>query len=79
MRTNSNVLLVAYRGYSDSEGTPTESGLKKDSVSILEKAIEIAKYKNLPIVVFGRSLGGAAALYACTQEKIASNIQGIIL
>jgi len=29
--TNSDVLLVAYRGYSDSEGTPTEEGLQRDA------------------------------------------------
>lgn len=27
-KTECNVLLVAYRGYSDSDGTPTEKGIK---------------------------------------------------
>jgi len=27
---NTNILVIAYRGYSDSEGTPTEEGLKSD-------------------------------------------------
>lgn len=27
-KTKCNVLLVAYRGYSDSEGTATEAGIK---------------------------------------------------
>ena len=29
--TNSDVILVAYRGYSDSEGEPSEPGLKRDA------------------------------------------------
>jgi len=28
---NVNILLVAYRGYSYSEGVPTESGLQRDA------------------------------------------------
>lgn len=27
---NVNILCIAYRGYSDSEGSPNEEGLKKD-------------------------------------------------
>ena len=37
--TNSDVLIVGYRGYSDSEGKPSEAGIKKDGVAILNKAI----------------------------------------
>lgn len=31
---NVNVLAVAYRGYSDSDGFPNEAGLKKDGLVI---------------------------------------------
>jgi hypothetical protein len=34
-----DVMLVAYRGYSDSDSVPSEDGLKKDSYAILEKAM----------------------------------------
>ena len=30
-KTNSDVILVAYRGYSDSDGLPSEEGLQKDA------------------------------------------------
>jgi hypothetical protein len=33
-RCDANVLLVAYRGYSDSDGTPTEGGLQQDAIVI---------------------------------------------
>ena len=29
-----NILIVSYRGYSDSEGGPSEEGLQKDSIVI---------------------------------------------
>lgn len=35
-RLNCNVVLCAYWGYSDSEGRPSEKGLKIDGVSILK-------------------------------------------
>lgn len=33
-----NIILVAYRGYSKSEGTPTEKGLQIDAEAILNHA-----------------------------------------
>jgi hypothetical protein len=35
-RTHSNMVLVAYRGYSNSEGKPSEKGLQEDSLAILK-------------------------------------------
>ena len=32
--SNVNILLVAYRGFSYSEGTPTEQGLQQDAIVI---------------------------------------------
>lgn len=55
-----NVLIVAYRGYSNSEGSPSEDGLKLDA----EASLEWAKSRQdiNQIYVFGRSLGGAVAI-----------------
>ena len=38
-KTNSDILFVAYRGYSDSDGVPTEQGLQLDAQAILSYAI----------------------------------------
>lgn len=35
-RLKVNVVLVAYRGYSDSEGVPTEKGLMLDGEAIVD-------------------------------------------
>lgn len=73
-KTNSDVIMIAYRGYSDSDGTPSQKGLEKDSESILKKAIEISKRDKKPLFVFGTSLGGAVTIYVSGLEGIAMNI-----
>ena len=60
-RLYTNVLILAYRGYGNSEGTPSEEGLKLDAEATLEYALENENINNDRIFVFGRSLGGAVA------------------
>jgi hypothetical protein len=78
-----NVLAVAYRGYSDSDGFPNESGLKKDG-------LVIARYINLHkdelvksggnFFLLGRSLGGAVASYVASHEDVPQGLfSGLIL
>ena len=37
--TQSDVLIVPYRGYSKNEGKPSQQGLKKDADAIIEYAL----------------------------------------
>ena len=39
-KTHSDLLVVSYRGFSDSDGTPSEEGLKTDAKAILEFAVQ---------------------------------------
>lgn len=66
---DTNVLIIAYRGFSDSDGleNPKEQNIKDDSKFILEKARELAERDNLLLFVFGRSLGGFAAISTLSQ------------
>lgn len=65
-----NVLVVAYRGYSYSEGVPSEKGLKSDSLAILDYAFSREDVFDLDsIFVLGRSLGASAAVWAVTHTK----------
>lgn len=72
-----NVLIVSYRGYGKSEGTPSEEGLRLDAEAALDylyfERDDIDKTK---IVAFGRSLGGAVAirLAADHQDRVAAVI-----
>ena len=60
-RLNCNVLIIDYRGYGYSEGTPSEEGLKLDGEATLEYALNREDVNKNRIFVFGRSLGGAVA------------------
>lgn len=52
-----NILLVEYRGYGLSEGTPSEEGLYTDAKSSLDYLFTRNDINHSEIVVFGRSLG----------------------
>ena len=77
-----NVLVVGYRGYGYSEGEPTESGIMMDAEAIVDyvfnKETEITEFIDKSnVYIFGRSLGGAVALYI--SEKLKPSIKGLIL
>lgn len=72
--------LVAYRGFSNSEGKPTEEGIKKDSLAILSHVLnKISNIDRTRVYLYGRSLGGAVAVYVATHSPEASRIRGVIL
>ncbi|MCR9202698.1 MAG: alpha/beta hydrolase [Planctomycetaceae bacterium] len=56
-----DVLACDYRGFGDSDGTPTEANLTHDAAAIWDFAISEG-YLPSQIIVYGESLGGAAAL-----------------
>lgn len=64
-----NVVMVGYRGYSDSDGTPSEKGLKIDSKTIINFVTSLDNLKHSDIFIHGRSLGGAVAI-ECLDEKV---------
>jgi len=57
-----NVLLVDYRGYGSSSGTPDEQGLGLDAEAVLDALSWRTDIDHNKIVLFGRSLGGAVAI-----------------
>lgn len=61
-RTGINVLAMDYRGYGKSTGKPSEPGLNLDADAVLDWALAHPKLKGSPMVLFGRSLGGAVAV-----------------
>ena len=67
-----NVLMVMYRGYGSSEGSPSEQGLRMDAEAALEFLEGRDDVDNSNIAVFGRSLGGAVAidLVARHQDRV---------
>ena len=70
-----NVLMVDYRGYGKSEGSPSESGLYLDAMAAWRYLIDEKDFAANDVVIFGRSLGGAVA--ANLASKVES--RGLIL
>jgi len=60
-RLNCNVLIIDYRGYGNSEGIPSEDGLRLDGEATLEHALSRNDLDKERIYLFGRSLGGSVA------------------
>jgi hypothetical protein len=61
------VLIVDYRGYGESSGIPTESGLIRDALAAYDWLAE--RVAPRPVAIFGRSLGGVlGALVALERD-----------
>lgn len=69
-----NVLIIDYRGYGLSEGTPSEEGLYRDARAAWSYLVNERGFKSEQIVVFGRSLGGAVAAHLAAEVKPAGLI-----
>ncbi|KAJ7253555.1 Alpha/Beta hydrolase protein [Mycena rebaudengoi] len=67
-----NVLLVSYRGYGDSDGSPSEKGLRRDAQAALDYVRVHPEFSKGPIILYGTSLGGAVAI-----DLASRNPQGI--
>ncbi|CAK9437624.1 uncharacterized protein LODBEIA_P20020 [Lodderomyces beijingensis] len=73
-----NVFIYSYRGYGKSTGTASEVGLKKDADRVMEYlAKEDDQYQASSIILYGRSLGGAVAIYIAATKS--SYIHAMIL
>ena len=69
-----NVLLLDYRGYGRSTGKPTEEGIYVDARAAYDYLRKERGAESKDIVVYGKSLGGAAACELATQVEIGALI-----
>ena len=74
-----NVLMLEYRGYGYSTGTPDEAGLKIDAQTGLDYIRERIETSDTKIVVYGQSLGGAVAINLVAENQDRGDIAGLIL
>ena len=74
-RLGLNVLMIDYRGYGQSEGSPSEAGFYQDASAAWAYLLEEKGFAADQVVIFGRSLGGAVA------AELASRVpaRGLIL
>lgn len=60
------IFLLHYRGYGGSSGKPSEEALYADAIAVFDQL-----YTEHPnVVVIGRSLGGAVALYLASRRPV---------
>ncbi len=68
-------LIVSYRGYGLSEGSPGEAALVSDALQWFDYAMSLARADAKRIHVFGRSLGSGVAVALAARRPVA----GVIL
>jgi len=66
-----NVLMLSYRGYGDSEGTPSEQALRRDAQAALDYIKADTELSATPTILFGTSLGGAVAIDLASRNPSA--------
>jgi pimeloyl-ACP methyl ester carboxylesterase len=72
-----NVLLVEYRGFGNSQGSPSEAGFKLDAIAALDFISSRPDLDTTRIFVFGRSLGGAVSVWLAHHRP--AQIRGLVL
>jgi fermentation-respiration switch protein FrsA (DUF1100 family) len=71
-RDGRGLLIVSYRGYSGSTGSPSEEGLRLDARAALDW---LNSYEPRRIVLYGESLGTGVAVKLATEARVG----GVIL
>ncbi|KAJ1697595.1 hypothetical protein LUZ63_006107 [Rhynchospora breviuscula] len=71
-----NVFMLSYRGYGESDGSPSQHGITNDAQAALDHLVKREDIDTSRIVVFGRSLGGAVGtvLTKKNPDKVAALI-----
>jgi fermentation-respiration switch protein FrsA (DUF1100 family) len=73
-RLGLNVLIIDYRGYGRSEGSPDEPGLYLDAMAAWRYLTQTRGISPDSIIIFGRSLGGAVATWLASEVEPAALI-----
>ncbi len=63
------VLMLDYRGFGLSKGTPSQKHLQQDALSTVHYALDALQIPPQNVVLYGHSLGNACALYAAQAFK----------
>lgn len=71
----SHVLVLDYRGFGLSEGSPSESGVYRDAEAALAHLVEVRGIAEQRVILFGRSLGAAVAVELARGRRLG----GVIL
>jgi fermentation-respiration switch protein FrsA (DUF1100 family) len=70
-RLNANVFIIDYRGYGKSAGQPSEKGLYLDAQAAYDYLLLGRNVAPRQIIVYGKSLGGVAAIDLASKVPVA--------
>lgn len=70
------VFILDYRGYGRSQGRPSEFGTYQDGLAGW-RWLQKQERRDTPILLYGRSLGGAVAAWLAAQEEVTPD--GVVL
>lgn len=76
-RFGCNILMLSYRGYGLSTGSPSETGIRIDAQVALDFIKKHPLLKSTLIVLYGQSIGGAVSIDLASRNK--SSIHALIL
>ncbi len=75
-----NLFIFDYRGYGKSEGTPDVKGVHRDAEAALETLLNtLPRAQKDGIIVFGKSLGGAIAVFTVANSPYKDRVKALIL
>lgn len=74
-----NVLLIDYRGYGHSQGSPGFSGSVCDGVRAFQWLQRRPESAELPRFIFGQSLGGVIAANVAIDPSVLPNLQALVI
>ena len=69
-RLNASAILVNYRGYGQSSGSPTEDRLKSDALAIYDHMVERLGLDAARCAAWGRSLGSSMAAWLALERGL---------
>ncbi|WP_243978724.1 alpha/beta hydrolase [Vibrio natriegens] len=72
------VVIIDYRGYGLSEGEPDISSIQKDALAGYQSILS-EREDNLPIIVWGQSLGATVAINMVAELSTTDKPQGLIV
>jgi fermentation-respiration switch protein FrsA (DUF1100 family) len=75
-----NLFIFDYRGYGRSEGEPDVQGINLDAETALETLLaRFPKEGRDGVIVFGKSLGGAVAVYMVATSPYKDRVRALVL
>lgn len=74
-----NVMLLDYRGYGASEGTPSLPGLQADIAAALRHLVARPGIDSDALIVFGQSLGAAAAIAHVARSPQRAHVRALVV